>query len=226
MSKKDNFDNKENQVIENQVSSFLSNNSKIIKYILIAIVVVILGIIILNAAMNSKAEKNMDALEVAQTEFASATAADADSETYSEDLEKAISDLEALENEKGYVGLKSSYLLALKEFSDEDYQSALDKFINISEKASGTYMGSLSLSNAIVCAEQLGDDLLVEEYCQQLLDTYGNDAAETPKTMFTLARIYEKQGNSELAQGQFQQLADQFPNSEYGKLAQNSLLNY
>jgi len=226
MSNKDNFDNDKTEIIENRVSTFLSKNSKFLLYILIAAVAVLIVIGIVNISAHRKEIKNFDALEIAQTEFASATSADESSETYQQDLDKAIADLQALENEKGYVGYKASYLLALKDFSDKNYQSALDRFVEISEKASGTYMGSLALSNAAVCAEQLGDEDKTIEYCQQLIDTYGNDAAETPKTMFTLARIYEKQGNTELAKGQFQQLADQFPNSEYGKLAKNSLLNY
>lgn len=226
MSNKDNFNKKEDKVIEGNVSTFLSENSKLIKYIVLAIVVIVVVIGVVNISMNRKALKNVDALETAQTELASATSADKESATYQEDLDKAIADLQALETAKGYVGLKATYLLALQSFSDKDYQVALDSFLTISDKASGTYLGSLSLSNAAVCAEQLGDQAKVIEYCQKLIDVYGNDAAETPKAMFTLARIYEKQGNADLAKGRFQQLADQFPNSEYGKLAKNSLLNY
>lgn len=226
MSKNKDLQEKEDVVLGNKVSSFLTNNIKFLKYIALAIVVIVIIIGIVNFSLNNKAEKNIEALDVAQTQFSSAVNANPESDTYQQDLDEALAALTDLKDEKGYVGFKSSYLLALNEFTNENYQAALESFIDISNKASGTYMGSLSLSNAAVCAEQLGDDSLVVEYCQQLIDTYGNDAAETPKTMFTLARIYEKEGNKELAQGQFQQLADQFPNSEYGKLAQNSLLNY
>lgn len=226
MSKNKDLQEKEDVVLGNKVSSFLTNNIKFLKYIALAIVVIVIIIGIVNFSLNNKAEKNIEALDVAQTQFSSAVNANPESDTYQQDLDEALAALTDLKDEKGYVGFKSSYLLALNEFTNENYQAALDQFIDISNKASGTYMGSLALSNAAVCAEQLGDDSLVVEYCQQLIDTYGNDAAETPKTMFTLARIYEKEGNKELAQGQFQQLADQFPNSEYGKLAQNSLLNY
>ncbi len=226
MSKNKDLQEKEDVVLGNKVSSFLTNNIKFLKYIALAVVVIVIIIGIVNFSLNNKAEKNIEALDVAQTQFSSAVNANPESDTYQQDLDEALAALTDLKDEKGYVGFKSSYLLALNEFTNENYQAALDQFIDISNKASGTYMGSLALSNAAVCAEQLGDDSLVVEYCQQLIDTYGNDAAETPKTMFTLARIYEKEGNKELAQGQFQQLADQFPNSEYGKLAQNSLLNY
>jgi tetratricopeptide (TPR) repeat protein len=224
MSKKDNF-NTEDKQLESHLSDFLSNNQKLLGIIAIVLVIAVIVIGIVNAVMNNKALKNFDALDKAQTELSTATA-NPDSETYADDLAQAITDLQALEDVKGYVGLKSSYLLALQSYNDKDYQAALDSFLVIKDDAKNTYLGSLSLSNAAVCAEQLGDDAKAIEYCQELIDVYGNDAAETPKAMFTLARIYEKQGNSDLAQGQFQQLADQFSSSEYGKLAKNSLLNY
>jgi TolA-binding protein len=226
MSNKDNLKNIDEKVVESRLSAFLTNNSKALAFSAIAIVLVVLVFGIVNLTMNKKVLNNIDALETAQTQLTVATAVDIEADSYQSDLDQAVADLEALESKSGYVGLKSTYLLALKSFSEEDYQTALDNFVTISEKASGTYMGSLSLSNAAVCAEQLGDETKTVEYCQQLIDTYGNDAAETPKAMFTLARIYVNKNNSDLAQGQFQQLADQFPNSEYAKLAQNSLLNY
>ena len=226
MSNKDNLKNKDEKVVESRISTFLTKNSKVLAYSALAIVVIVVVFSIVNITMNKSVLKNIDSLETAQTQLAVSTAADKEADSYQSDLDQAIVDLEALESKSGYVGLKSTYLLALQSFSDKDYQTALDNFVLISDKASGTYMGSLALSNAAVCAEQLGDESKTVELCQKLIDTYGNDAAETPKAMFTLARIYENQNNSDLAQGQFQQLADQFPSSEYAKLAQNSLLNY
>ncbi len=224
MSNKD-IQNNDNKVVENKLSSFLNNNLKTIGIVAGVIIVVVIIIAIVNGVTNNTTNKNFDALDKAQTQYTTVIS-NPDSESYDADLAQAVTDLEALENADGYVGYKATYLLGINAFNAEDYQVALDYFLEVKESAKNTYLGSLSLSNAAVCAEQLGQDAKAIEYCQELIDTYSNDAAESPRAMFTLGRLYEAQGNSDLAQGQFQQLADQFPNSEYGKLAQNSLLNY
>lgn len=218
-------DENENKVAESRISAFLDKNLKIIGIVSAAIIIVVIIIAIVNASINKKALSNFDALDKAQSAYTTVMS-NPDSETYDGDLASAVSQFEALVDVDGYVGNKAQYLLAINSFNNEDYQVALDGFLSVKESAKNTYLGSLSLMNAAVCAEQLDQDSKVIEYCQELIDVYSNEAAETPKAMFTLARLYEKQGNSELAQGQFQQLADQFPNSEYGKIAKNSLLNY
>ena len=224
MSNKD-IQNNENKVVENKLSTFLNNNLKTIGIVSVVIIVVVIIIAVVNGISNNTKNKNFDALDKAQTQYTTVISSP-DSESYDTDLAQAVTDLETLENADGYVGYKATYLLGINAYNAEDFQVALNYFLEVKESAKNTYLGSLSLSNAAVCAEQLGQDAKAIEYCQELIDTYSNDAAESPKAMFTLARLYEKQGNSDLAQGQFQQLADQFPNSEYGKLAQNSLLNY
>lgn len=222
---KNNDLNNEDKVSESRITTFLNNNLKIIGIIAAVIVVIVIGIGIVNASLHKKALNNYDVLDKAQTQY-STIISDPDSESYDSDLEQVLSEIKDLEDVNGYVGNKATYILATNAFNNENYQEALDKFLEIKEIAKNTYLGSLSLSNAAVCAEELNQDSKVIEYCQELLDVYGNEAAESAKAMFTLARIYTKQGNSDLAKGQFQQLADQFPNSEYGKLAKNSLLNY
>ena len=49
-----------------------------------------------------------------------------------------------------------------------------------------------------------------------------NDYMESgvaPKALFNAARIYMQQGNTQLAQATFAQVADYYPSSEYGMLA-------
>jgi len=226
MSKKTELEEIQSEELEHKVSDFLSRNKKGVIGLFIAVVVIIIALLVADVVISNNKDKNFDELSTAQTELTTAMSADSTTDDYQANIDAAMAKIEALEDASGYVGYKATYLSAINSYNNKDYQTALDQFLKISEDAKGEYMGSLSLYNAIACEEQLGNTDKVIEYCQQLLDTYGNDAAESPKTMFTLARIYEQQGESKLAQSQFQQLADQFPSSEYGKLAKNSLLNY
>jgi TolA-binding protein len=70
----------------------------------------------------------------------------------------------------------------------------------------------------------MNNDALALEYYTKLIDEYGNNVAESPKALFGQARLQEKSGNTELAKATFQQLADQFPSSEFAKLARNKLV--
>lgn len=226
MNKNTDIEDSQSIAIEHKLSNFLSKNIKGVLIIVAIIVVILVGLLIADVVANKTSDKNVEALVSVETEYSEAVNADAESADYQQNIDAAIEKFVELKDVKGYVGQKASLIVATNSFNNEDYQSALDDFLVISEKATGTYLGSLALSNAIASAEELGDSDKVIEYCQSLIDTYGNDAAESPKTMFTLARTYESNGDAKLAQSQFQQLADQFPSSEYGKLAQNSLLKY
>jgi len=226
MSKKTEIEEAQSIEIESKLSSFLARNTKALVGLVVAVVAVIIILIVVNTVNNKTANEKFTELSNVQTEYSTAITADSTADDYQANIDAAVEKLVALEDVSGYVGDKATYLVATNSFNNKDYAAALEDFLRISEEAKGTYLGSLSLSNAIACEEELGDDAKVIELCQSLLDTYGNDAAESPRTMFTLARTYESQGEAKLAQSQFQQLADQFPSSEYGKLALNSLLNY
>jgi len=226
MSKKTEIEEAQSIEIESKLSSFLARNTKALVGLVVAVVAVIIILIVVNTVNNKTANEKFTELSNVQTEYSTAITADSTADDYQANIDAAVEKLVALEDVSGYVGDKATYLVATNSFNNKDYEAALEDFLRISEEAKGTYLGSLSLSNAIACEEELGDDAKVIELCQSLLDTYGNDAAESPRTMFTLARTYESQGEAKLAQSQFQQLADQFPSSEYGKLALNSLLNY
>lgn len=226
MSKNTDIEDAQSIAIEHKLSDFLARHVKSVITITAIIVALVVVLIIANIVSNNSADKKVEEFASVQTEYTTALSADAESADYQANIDAVMEKFVALEDVKGYVGEKATYIVATNSFNNKEYQSALEDFLKISEKAKGTYLGSLALSNAITCAEELGDNDKVIEYSQSLIDTYGNDAAESPRTMFTLARTYESNGDAKLAQSQFQQLADQFPSSEYGKLAQNSLLNY
>lgn len=226
MSKKPEIEDAQSIEIEHKLSNFLVKHVKGVFAITIAIVAIVVVLLVVNVVMDNSASKKVEQFALIQTEYNTALSADKESSDYQANIDAAIEKFVALKDVKGYVGEKSSYIVATNSYNNKDYQLALDDFLMISENAKGTYLGSLALSNAITCVEELGDNAKVIEYCQLLIDTYGNEAAESPRTMFTLARTYESNGDAKLAQSQFQQLADQFPSSEYGKLAKNSLLNY
>ncbi|MGH0054396.1 MAG: tetratricopeptide repeat protein [Sphaerochaetaceae bacterium] len=210
--------------IERSLNRFLGNNRKLL---LIVVIVIIVGLatlgIVLSVRQNNLQEQfdQIDQLEDSYTAF---QALGSDDESYLETYDELVAGLTEL-SDKGsnYPNLKAEYLLGMIAFQTEEYQKAVDNFISVYSEADGSYLGSLSLTNAAVAAEELGNDSLALEYYTKIIDEFGFNAAESPKALFGQARLQEKEGNIELARATFQQLADQFPTSEYAKLATNRL---
>ncbi|MGD9928331.1 MAG: tol-pal system YbgF family protein [Sphaerochaeta sp.] len=210
--------------IEGSLNRFLGKNKKAL--IIVAIVVIvglaILGIVFSVSQKNLQTQFNeIDLLEASYVEL---QAMGSDDEAYQETYDELVSGLTELAGKGNkYPNLKAEYLLGMVAFQDKEYQKAVDSFISVYTEANGTYLGSLALANAAAAAEELGNDSLALEYYTKIIDEFGFTAAESPKALFGQARLQEKAGNTELAKATFQQLADQFPTSEYAKLAINRL---
>ncbi|MCH3916237.1 MAG: tetratricopeptide repeat protein [Spirochaetia bacterium] len=227
MSKKEKVNIESELEAENKLNTFLSSHLRQILWGCIVVVAALVIIGFVEIYGNKTSAKQYDQLYNAQVALSQAIQADSKASDYDANVQKALEGVIALENSKGYVGDKAKLVVADRYYAEKKYQDALDLYVAVWNKVSDkNYLGSVALSSAAATAEQMGNDDKALEYSQQLLDKFGNFAAESPKAMFTIGRIYEKEGKNDLAKAQYQQLADQFPKSEYGKLAKNSLLKF
>ncbi|MBG0766211.1 MAG: hypothetical protein PWP25_1442 [Sphaerochaeta sp.] len=208
--------------IEGSLNGFFGRNKKTL--IVVALIVVVglatLGIVLSVSQNNLQEQFNeIDQLEASYVEL---QAMGSDNEAYQETYDELVASLTDLAGKGSkYPSQKAEYLLGMIAFQDEAYQKAIDSFLSVYSNADGSYLGSLALANAAAAAEELGNDSLALEYYTKIIDEFGFTAAESPKALFGQARLQEKSGNTELAKATFQQLADQFPTSEFAKLAIN-----
>lgn len=208
--------------IEGSLNGFFGRNKKTL--IVVALIVVVglatLGIVLSVSQNNLQEQFNeIDQLEASYVEL---QAMGSDNEAYQKTYDELVASLTDLAGKGGkYPSQKAEYLLGMIAFQDEAYQKAIDSFLSVYSNADGSYLGSLALANAAAAAEELGNDSLALEYYTKIIDEFGFTAAESPKALFGQARLQEKSGNTELAKATFQQLADQFPTSEFAKLAIN-----
>jgi len=208
--------------IEGSLNGFFGRNKKTL--IVVAIIVIVglatLGIVLSVSQNNLQEQFNeIDQLEASYVEL---QAMGSDNEAYQETYDELVASLTDLAGKGSkYPSQKAEYLLGMIAFQDEAYQKAIDSFLSVYSNADGSYLGSLALANAAAAAEELGNDSLALEYYTKIIDEVGFTAAESPKALFGQARLQEKSGNTELAKATFQQLADQFPTSEFAKLAIN-----
>jgi tetratricopeptide (TPR) repeat protein len=213
------------EIVEGKLNTFLGNNRKIVLIFCIVVLLAIVGVAVATSVNHNILSKQFDQIDQLSTTYSELQTMDKDADEYQAKADELVAQLTELAGKnKKYPALKAKYLLGMHAFDNDDYQQAMDYFLSLSTDAAGTYLGSLSLSNAATCAENLGDDDLALEYYTKIIDDYGNEAAESPKALFGQARLEEKKGNIELAKATFQQLADQFPSSEFAKLARNKLV--
>lgn len=210
--------------MEVSLNSFVGKNKKVLLIALGVLVVVLVGLGIGTSVSKSTLNKQFNQIDELEATYAEIQAMDSEADGYQTKYDELLAQLKDLAGKKSnYPALKAEYLLGMISFEKEEFQNALDSFYSVYEKSKETYMGSLSLSNAAAAAEELKDATLALEYYTKLIDEFGFSAAEAPKALFAQARLQENAGNLELAKATFQQLADQFPASEFGKLAQNRL---
>lgn len=213
--------------LESRFNTFLLTHKKLLLLIAVAIVVIVVGLWITLTVIDSRAESLQLAVDEAQKTYESwVFLEDKESSEAVSLLQELTSDLNELADRggKSYPALKSQYLLGLIAYEQESYEQALEEFLTVAQQGRGTYLGSLAQYNAGVASEQLGDTQKALEYYQSVYDEYGDEAAESARALFSVARLHEEAGNTDLAQAVLQQLADEFPASEYAKLAQSRLV--
>ncbi len=212
------------QKVEGALNHFLSKYMKVGIVVLLVLVLALIGLGIGTSVAKKKQQSQFNLIDQLQTSYQELAVMDSEDAAYQAAYDSLVGDLTDLAaKSKKYPGLKASYILATIAYEREDYQGALDTFKKVYDGSKQTYLGSLALANAAASAENLGNDTLALEYYTRIIDEYGFTAAESPKALFGQARLQQKMGNRDLAKATFQQLADQFPNSEFAKLATNSL---
>lgn len=197
-----------------KISGFFHNNRLVVIIISAVIVVGLLAsIIIVNSVASSK-EKAQEKVSLLEETYFNLLAEETPDWTTLED------DLNAMVKGSSYASVKSAYLLGLVYYGQEKYadaQAAFEKAYGLNKKA---YLASSSLVNAAASAEALGDTAKALELYNQVYNDYP-ESGVAPKALFNVARIYMQQGNTQLAQATFAQVADYYPSSEYGLLSKN-----
>jgi len=213
--------------VENSVATFVKKYMKALIITGIALIVILVGLwigISINASTHSSLQESIDTLSEQYNEWVALEDLSSDEATTEvATLKEGLLDL-ADRNNDSYAVIKANYLLGLIEFNLESYDTARDYFLTAADNGKDSYLSSLSLFNAAVASEELNDSTKALEYYQRIYDDTEGQAVESARALFNVGRLYEDNGDTELAKAVLQQLADEYPNSEYAKLAQTKLV--
>ncbi len=213
--------------VENTVDVFVNRNKMILIITGIALVAIFVGLWIGINVSTNRAEANMGRLDELSEQYTTWVAIEDVTSTEAVELATTLkSDLEGFASSKStsYPSVKASYLLGLIAFKEGDYDVAKNEFLSSLEKGKKSYIAPLSLFNLAVTSEQLNDASAALDYYQQVYDTTDGGAAQSAKALFNVGRLHDANNDTDLAKAVFQQLSDEYPNSEYAKLAASKLV--
>lgn len=221
------------QKVSNSLTSFLTNHAKLIVVIFVVIIVVAVALAIVLTSLESKRDAQFNLLLDAETEYSSLALMDSSTAEYASTLESfnaKADELVALGLDT-YPGAKAQYLLADAAYENGNYQEAADMYLSIADAMSDSYMAQLCIMDAAACYDNLGNNTEALALYNRVFDTYGEESAFAPKALYNAARIYETEGNTDLAVATLEQLTGLYLEtatgsaSEYARLAEAHLIS-
>lgn len=207
-------ENTTEQKLINGISAFFEKNLKTILISLAAVAIVVVAIVVIVGSSS----KSSDSAQIKIAEMEEKYSELAASET--PDWDSYEAELATMVKGSSYTSVKASYLLGLAHYDQEDYASAKDAFLKAYELNTKIYLAPIALVNEAACTEAMGDTTGALDLYNKVFDDY-KESGVAAKALFNVARIYLQQGNTQLAGTVFEQVATDYPNSEYGKLAKN-----
>ena len=217
MAKKNPANEKEitsEQKMINRISDFFTKNRLLLIIIAAVVVVAIVAAVIIVSSITNARKTAQEKVAALEDRYNITMAA------VEQDWDSLITDLKPLVGGAGYPSVKAAYLLGLVYYEKGDYATARTTFMDAYNLNTKMYLASACLLNAAACADAQDDMTTALSLYNQVYSDYP-ESGVAPRALFNVARIYLEQGNNQLAQATFAQVADYYPNSEYGKLAMN-----
>lgn len=123
----------------------------------------------------------------------------------------------------GAPAARAFMILASIEFENKNYTGSKDAWISAQEANKKAYTAPISLYNAAVCCEEIGEiDKALEYYG---LAVEADNFSLKPHALFNMGRLYSESGKYEDAQKMFQSIIDKFPSDNWADLAKSNLIS-
>lgn len=200
----------EEQKLIKKISDFTDKNKKFVLYGIIAFVAILFIALIITVVSSSSSQKALVRVSSYGDQLAEQDV----------NVDELITNLKKEVKGSSYSSVKAQYLIGIAYAQNNDLSTAYDSFIKASKLNSKIYLSNLALLNAAVCKDNLGDTAAAIDLYNQVIGL-DDDYGLAPRALFNIGRIYYLEGNTELAKATFQNLVDEYSNSEYARIAKN-----
>ena len=219
MAKKDENKLTPTEKFADKTNQWIGDHAKLLLTIGVAVIVALLILVICLSFVGKSKTKKFDSLSALEVSYSKLE--EIGDEEFIKEAEALVSDAGL----KTYPGAKAALLIAYVSYDNEDYQTALDWYSKVASNQSGSYLYQVAVMNSAACNEMLGNTSVALDQYNSLWEKYGKDGLYGSRALFNAARLYEADGNLELAKATYEQLTGEYSNSqsEYASLAKTRL---
>ena len=193
------------------------NIEKLGKKILISLIIIpplIIGFIIFDSVRSKNKEEALRQLESISEDISTDTPAD--------EITAAIEEIQNTSSDK-YILDKSKFILALWHAENQRWAEAQEIYTEIAND-SRSYLGEISLYNGAIAAEEASDLEQASDLLGEFINRYGDGSSPLlGRALFTIARISEKQGDTDTALDYYMRVVVEHADSEWVNLANSQI---
>lgn len=207
------------------LSNFLQKNRIIFIIIIIALIVGIIAFTVVRESINNRVEKSTALAEEAQELYNQwvTEVDDSQKQVYREDCFE-LTDRIIEKYPKFYAAQRALFIRGNIYFDEENWQESSAAFESLYRDFPDSYLAPIALNNASVAYENEGKTEEAVDTLVKLTEAYKDSFPDVARIYFTKGRLYEELGDTEKATGEYEILVDDFPNSNWTKLARNRII--
>jgi len=208
--------------LKERVNLALANHWKAAVGIFVVIVVLMAGILILDAVRRNRlADSSMMAEDIQDT-YTALMQEQPENRDYAE-LDELI---ETAMNEysRYFAAQRALFTKGLIALEQKEWEQAASSFIELAERWPESYLAPVSLFNAGAAFEESGDLDQAAETWQSLVDDYAEVAPDAPEALFNLGRLAETRSSDDEAIDFYKEIESRFPQSRWTNLAKSRIL--
>lgn len=161
-----------------------------------------------------KWSENMDKEEAEQPEDMG--------ETDKELIAEADSILEKYPNL--YAAQRALYIKGNVYYKKSEWSSAAEVFILLQERFPKSYLAPIALHIAAIASEEMDEIDRALKLHNQIISSYASMYPDTPRSIFTIGRLYEHKEQYEEAKEQYNTLINEYTSSNWTKLARDRII--
>lgn len=220
----DNKLKEEKKDLRTLLSIFLSRNRMVFIVLVVVLLVLLAGAGIYTSVQQNRTEKSAIAAEELQKLFDEWQAAPDEEKVEKEEalLSRAKDTLSSFK--KMYAAQRAHLVIGRLHYENEEWDGAVEEYTALADDFPGSYLAPIALMSAAVAHEQAGRTEDAISTYQRVRETYADSFPDVAYALFSIGRLYEKNGQKDAALEAYNEVVDNFSSSNWTNPAQDRII--